>query len=163
MGEERLRRPPPTTRHRPLSEAAHAQGLARVFGHPNYTIRLRFLAKHSNYSTDVLRRYDCYSRPKAAIYVCRPRATKPDDAAADTGMRAKGYRDRMKKACMVIHSHYPLDPRVRREAEALLDAGWVVDVICLQNTGERRFEECDGALVYRSAVQRHHGSRMFVL
>jgi hypothetical protein len=41
------------------------------------------------------------------------------------------------------------------------DAGWAVDVVCRESAGEERFEECDGVLVYRSPVQRHHGSGLF--
>jgi glycosyltransferase involved in cell wall biosynthesis len=64
----------------------------------------------------------------------------------------------MEKACMVVHSYYPADPRVRREAEALLDAGWAVDIICLRGSLQRAVENCGGATVYRLPVRRHRGS-----
>ncbi len=64
----------------------------------------------------------------------------------------------MRRACMLVHSFYPDDPRVRREAEALLDDRWGVDVICLRGDGEKPFEECNGARVHRLPVKRHRGS-----
>jgi glycosyltransferase involved in cell wall biosynthesis len=63
-----------------------------------------------------------------------------------------------KRACMVVHSFYPDDPRVRREAEALLGDGWQVDVICLRGEGEAKHEDCNGAQVHRLAVRRHRGA-----
>lgn len=39
--------------------------------------------------------------------------------------------------CMVVCAYYPLgEPRVQREADALVEAGFEVDVICLQGRGE---------------------------
>ena len=63
-----------------------------------------------------------------------------------------------KRACMVVHSFYPDDPRVRRETEALLGDGWQVDVICLRGEGEAKHEDCNGAQVHRLAVRRHRGA-----
>jgi len=37
----------------------------------------------------------------------------------------------VKRVCHLLHGPYLVDPRVRREAEALVDAGYAVDVICL--------------------------------
>jgi glycosyltransferase involved in cell wall biosynthesis len=64
----------------------------------------------------------------------------------------------LRKACMVVHSFYPDDPRVRREAEALLDAGWVVDVICLRGENERATETQGRSHIYRLPVGRHRGA-----
>jgi glycosyltransferase involved in cell wall biosynthesis len=63
----------------------------------------------------------------------------------------------LKKVCMVVHSFYPDDPRVRREAEALLDAGWVVDVICLRGPGDRPTESQGRSRIYRLPVGRNRG------
>lgn len=68
----------------------------------------------------------------------------------------------MPRACMIVHSHYPADPRVRREAESLLADGWAVDVICLRDPGEKPREECAGATVYRIPVTRHRASGLAV-
>lgn len=42
-----------------------------------------------------------------------------------------------RRHCMVVYATYPLgETRVQREAEALVDAGYDVDVICLRGAGE---------------------------
>ncbi len=64
----------------------------------------------------------------------------------------------MNTAYMVVHSHYPNDPRVRRQAEVLLQKGWHLSIICLRGNNEPRRQTCDGALVYRLPVNRHRGS-----
>lgn len=62
------------------------------------------------------------------------------------------------KVLMVVHSYYPYDPRVRREAEALRDRGDSVDVVCLRDKGELPVETVNGINVYRLPVNRHRGS-----
>lgn len=60
--------------------------------------------------------------------------------------------------CMVVHSHYPIgEPRVEREAKALLQHGYEVDVICLRSPNEKPFEQVDGVNIYRLPVRRHRG------
>jgi glycosyltransferase involved in cell wall biosynthesis len=68
----------------------------------------------------------------------------------------------MKKACMVVHSYYPADPRVRRETEALLGAGWQVDIVCLREPGQLPAEECGGARVHRLPIRRHRGGGLAI-
>lgn len=63
---------------------------------------------------------------------------------------------------MVVHAYYPADPRVRREAEALLEDGWAVDIICLRGRGERPTEDYGSAKVHRLPVRRHRGSGLAV-
>jgi glycosyltransferase involved in cell wall biosynthesis len=59
---------------------------------------------------------------------------------------------------MVVHSHYPIgEPRVEREAKALIQRGYQVDVICLRNNQEKPFERVDGVDIFRLPVQRHRG------
>jgi glycosyltransferase involved in cell wall biosynthesis len=59
------------------------------------------------------------------------------------------------RLCMVVHSHYPSDPRVRREAEAALSAGWEVDVVCVPDEGELPREEANGVRIWRMPVRRN--------
>jgi glycosyltransferase involved in cell wall biosynthesis len=60
--------------------------------------------------------------------------------------------------CMVVHSHYPIgEPRVEREAKALIQRGYQVDVICLRNNQEKPFERVDDVDIFRLPVQRHRG------
>ncbi len=60
-----------------------------------------------------------------------------------------------KHHCMIVHAYYPLgETRVQREAEALLDAGYKVDIICIGKPIEVAYEIVDKATVYRLPVQR---------
>ena len=52
--------------------------------------------------------------------------------------------------CMVVHAYYPLaETRVQREAEALVRAGYEVDVVCLRDAGERERERYRGVEIHR--------------
>jgi glycosyltransferase involved in cell wall biosynthesis len=59
---------------------------------------------------------------------------------------------------MVTHSYYEEDPRVRREAEALVAAGRQVDVFALRRHADPVDEVIDGVRVRRLGVQRHQGA-----
>ncbi|MER3418799.1 MAG: hypothetical protein C4343_06875 [Chloroflexota bacterium] len=59
---------------------------------------------------------------------------------------------------MVTHSYYEEDPRVRREAEALVAAGRPVDVFALRRPGAPAREVVDGVWVHRLPVERHQGA-----
>lgn len=52
---------------------------------------------------------------------------------------------------------YPFDPRVRRLAEAAVDAGYAVDVICLRQAHEKRYEVYNHVHVYRMPMDRGFG------
>ena len=56
--------------------------------------------------------------------------------------------------CMVVYARYPLgETRVQREAEALVAAGFEVDVICLREAGERPLERYRGVQIHRLPVR----------
>ncbi|GAB4534152.1 MAG: hypothetical protein Kow0063_16950 [Anaerolineae bacterium] len=75
-------------------------------------------------------------------------------------MKVHQDNERPKRHCMVVHAHYPLaETRVQREAEALLNHGFEVDVICLQMPGESGFEVVRGVEVYRLPVQTFHSTQ----
>ena len=59
---------------------------------------------------------------------------------------------------MLTHSYYEEDPRVRREAEALVARGRPVDVFALQRPGELPEGELNGVRIRRLNVQRHQGA-----
>ncbi len=61
---------------------------------------------------------------------------------------------------MIVHSYCPADPRVRREAEALADRGWGVDVLCLRNEGEAWREEVGGVNYLRFPLRRRRGGAL---
>ena len=68
-----------------------------------------------------------------------------------------------KRHCMVVHAYYPLgETRVQREAIALRDRGYQVDVICLRGRGEAARECHDGVEVHRLPVGRHRGRGLAV-
>jgi glycosyltransferase involved in cell wall biosynthesis len=75
--------------------------------------------------------------------------TSTDPRAAATALRP---------VAMVTHSYYEEDPRVRREAEALVAAGRPVDVFALRRAGDPVDEVLDGVTVRRLGVQRHQGA-----
>jgi glycosyltransferase involved in cell wall biosynthesis len=58
--------------------------------------------------------------------------------------------DPSKRHCMVVFNQYPLgETRVQREAEALLRAGYCVDVICKRNPGEPAVDVYNGVRINR--------------
>jgi hypothetical protein len=61
------------------------------------------------------------------------------------------------RVLMITHSYYLRDPRVRREAEALAEAGYTVDVICLRDQGEPYRSEVNGVRIYRVPLRRCRG------
>lgn len=66
-----------------------------------------------------------------------------------TGRRRSIDGERRRHA-MVVYAEYPLgETRVQREAEALVDAGYHVDVICLRGPGEAAREQVHGIEVHR--------------
>ena len=61
---------------------------------------------------------------------------------------------------MVSYSQYPADPRVRREAEAMVEAGFQTNVICLTEAGARRIEIVNGVRVLRLPLERRRGGHL---
>jgi glycosyltransferase involved in cell wall biosynthesis len=60
--------------------------------------------------------------------------------------------------CMLVHNTYPQrEPRVEREARALVAHGYEVDVICLRDAGEPAEAVVAGVSVHRLPVRRHRG------
>jgi glycosyltransferase involved in cell wall biosynthesis len=53
------------------------------------------------------------------------------------------------RACHVVYSYFPFDPRVRREVETLQRMGHEIDVIAMREPGESRVESVLGARVHR--------------
>ncbi len=67
---------------------------------------------------------------------------------------------------MLVHSYYPGDQRIRREAEALAEAGYRVDVICLRSYGtgpgggEAKWEKLNGVYVHRLPLEKKRGTAL---
>ena len=66
----------------------------------------------------------------------------------------------MVRTAMVVYSHYPADNRVRREAEAIIDNGMSVDVICPIFVNQPKQETVNGVKVYRVGNFRKRGSKL---
>jgi len=59
---------------------------------------------------------------------------------------------------MLAHSYYEEDPRVRREAEAVVASGREVDVFALRGEGREPEDRIEDVGVRRLDVQRHQGA-----
>ncbi len=64
-----------------------------------------------------------------------------------------------KKVLMVVYSYFPQDPRPRREAEALIKAGYSVDILCLRYDDQVREETVYGVKVFRLNMKRSRTSK----
>ena len=64
---------------------------------------------------------------------------------------------RGKRAAMVVFSFYPMDPRPRRAAEALVREGMEVDLVCLREAGVPIRERVNGVRVLRLPLRRSRG------
>ena len=61
----------------------------------------------------------------------------------------KNLKKNLKKICVIVQSDYTNDPRVRREAIALVDEGYSLDVICLGSKDQPKIELVDNIVVRR--------------
>jgi glycosyltransferase involved in cell wall biosynthesis len=66
-------------------------------------------------------------------------------------------QDERGSVCIVRHSFYPFELNVKREAEALLEDGYTVHVICLRGDDEEPHEVVDGVEVHRLPVGHRRG------
>jgi len=82
---------------------------------------------------------------------------KPSATAAAPPAPTAGRPSR-RPVVLVSHSYYEEDPRVRRQAEAILAAGRPVDVIALRRPGDDPEGDVAGVRVRRLDVQRHQGA-----
>ena len=61
---------------------------------------------------------------------------------------------RPRRVAIVVHAIFPGDPRVRRQSDALLDAGYEVDILCLRQAGEAPRDRQGALRVVRLPVDR---------
>jgi glycosyltransferase involved in cell wall biosynthesis len=71
-------------------------------------------------------------------------------------------RSGRRPVAMIVHSYYEEDPRVRREAEALVARGREVDVFSLRRPGDGAHGKLEGVRLTRIDVQRHQGASLWV-
>jgi len=66
-----------------------------------------------------------------------------------------------KRVVAVLYSSFPADPRPRRAAEALLEEGASVEVICIKETDEEPEHECfNGVQITRIPLMRRRGGKL---
>jgi len=88
----------------------------------------------------------------------RPRfaASDPLSSTPERGRISGAWRLRGKRAAMVVFSYYPADPRPRRAAEALVNEGMEVEVVCLKD-GEAKRQTLNGVKILRVPMRRRRG------
>jgi glycosyltransferase involved in cell wall biosynthesis len=64
----------------------------------------------------------------------------------------------MKSVCQVVQNVYDIDPRVRRKAEALVAAGYSVDVLALRPSGGKKNYSLNGVSVRTLSLGKKRGS-----
>src|SRR5262245_45574898 len=64
----------------------------------------------------------------------------------------------MNSVCLVTQSVYEIDPRVRRKAEALVSAGYSVDVLALRSSAGKKSFTLNGVNVYTIGLGKRRGS-----
>jgi glycosyltransferase involved in cell wall biosynthesis len=69
------------------------------------------------------------------------------------------------RVCVVSQRYYPGDARMATEIHALQEAGYAVDVVVMQKSGQRRSEVVDGVQIYRvpSMERQRAGKLRYVL
>ena len=93
-----------------------------------------------------------------------PLPPRPGSAGSDRAWGADRERQGPLKGAsprpvaMLTHSYYEEDPRVRREAEALVSSGRPVHVFALRKPSDGPLAELDGVQIRRVDVQRHQGA-----
>jgi glycosyltransferase involved in cell wall biosynthesis/peptidoglycan/xylan/chitin deacetylase (PgdA/CDA1 family) len=83
----------------------------------------------------------------------KSRAAKSNGAVQSQSLKGK-------RAAVVLYSYYAFDPRPRREAEALSQAGMEIDVICLRQSGESWHEKINGVNVFRIPLKRRRSGKI---
>jgi glycosyltransferase involved in cell wall biosynthesis len=61
---------------------------------------------------------------------------------------------RVRRIAIVAHATFPADPRVRRQADLLVEAGYAVDCFVLRDRGQQPAEHNGGLRVFRLPVRR---------
>jgi glycosyltransferase involved in cell wall biosynthesis len=66
-----------------------------------------------------------------------------------------------KRAAVIVLSHYPNDPRVRRAAETLIDEGMTVELICVKrNAGEPTRDRFNSVEILRVPLLHRRGGKL---
>lgn len=85
------------------------------------------------------------------------RPVSPDRPVAIEQPTDASLPPRALRICVIRHSYYPLDPRVKRDVEALRARGHTVEVICLRAEGQPRLERVGGVTLRRVPIRHRRG------
>ncbi|MGB8030187.1 MAG: glycosyltransferase family 4 protein [Terracidiphilus sp.] len=83
-----------------------------------------------------------------------------EDSVFESPGRRPQHKLAGKRAGMVVFSQYPLDPRPRRAADALLQEGVSVDLICEAENGSPRRERIGGLDITRIPIRHYRGGAL---
>lgn len=94
--------------------------------------------------------------------IANQQALQDEAVSREAGkIEKRGKSDRLhfagKRTAMVVFSEYPADPRPRRAAEALLEEGMSVDLICESGSGKREKESLGLLHVTRIPIKHERG------
>ncbi|MEQ1824277.1 MAG: glycosyltransferase, partial [Fimbriimonadaceae bacterium] len=162
---------------RKVDWVAKKGGMALVNVHPDYVdfsgggdSRRKYpLARYAELLNHVLDNYtgQFYHRlpidvstwfKSGSISSCRMAPTL-ESGVADGRSALKG-----KRAAVLLYSEYPADPRPRRAAEAMIEAGMEVDLHCLAGSStEPCAENVGGVNVFRQRIKRSRDSKIAYL
>ena len=59
------------------------------------------------------------------------------------------------RVCVIRRAYYPAESHVRRNAESLVAAGYLVELVCLRNQNELAYEVVGGVNVHRLPLRAH--------
>jgi glycosyltransferase involved in cell wall biosynthesis len=69
----------------------------------------------------------------------------------------------MKRVCIVRRKYYPWQKNVRRNSEALVQAGYAVDVICTGHPGQKKYEVMNGVNIHRFILPYNRKNALLVM
>ena len=175
-----LRETSPEIWLRKLDWVAEMGGMALVNVHPDYVRFPGEAPSHRTFSSDHYRKLlehvrDCHRGrnwnplPKKLASWYRqihnldqesPGTSAP--AGGGGGKVANRHSDlRGKRAAVLLYSYYPSDPRPRRAAEAMIEAGMSVDLLCLtENASELPESNVAGVNVFRLPMEHRRGGKL---
>ncbi len=162
---------------RKLDWVATHGGMALVNVHPDYmqfeggklnlrTYPAEFYAKLLQYVRAKYGDTFWHARPKeVAAWCAKTHSAKASPVRASDGVASSSGAAERKhplpagRLAVVLYSYYLLDPRPRRETEALAEAGMEADVICLRrDPSEPSFERVGGVNIHRVPLSHQRGS-----
>ncbi len=66
------------------------------------------------------------------------------------------------RVCAITFDWFPFEPRAFRLIRAATDAGCAVDVVCLRQPHQKRYEVDDGVHIYRMPLSRSYGGSLLL-